>query len=151
MIRRLLVVFAVLAATVVLASPASAAGAASSTQNFHGAFPPFHVDSTCGAPAGTITGTGNAVFHITVNAAGDVWITSTQEAWFTLTPDVGTVTYSGHFAAWFGTSINQNNSVLHDTINVRAIGSDGSTVTINLVDHMSTSASGQVNLFMACH
>ncbi len=151
MIRRLLVVFAVLAATVVLASPASAAGATSSTQNFHGAFPPFHADSTCGAPSGTINGTGNAVFHITVNAAGDIWITNTQEAWFTLTPDTGTVTYSGHFAAWFGASINQNNAVLHDVINVRATGSDGSTLTINLVDHMSISASGQVNLFMACH
>ncbi len=151
MIRRMLVIFAVLAATVVLATPVSAAGATSSTQNFHGAFPPFHVDSTCGAPAGTISGTGNAVFHITVNAAGDVWITNTQEAWFTLAPDTGTVTYSGHFAVWFGVSLNNNNSVSHDAINVRATGSDGSTITINLVDHLSVSASGQVNLFMACH
>ena len=151
MIRRLLVLFAVLAATVVLAAPASAGGATTSTQNLHGPFPPFHVDSTCGAPAGTISGTGNAVFHITVNAAGDVWVTNTQEAWFKLTPDTGTVTYSGHFAVWFGVSLNMNNSVMHDAINVRATGSDGSTITINLVDHMSISASGQVNLFMACH
>ena len=151
MIRRLLVVLAILAATVVFAAPASAAPATTSTQNMHGAFPPFHVDPTCGAPGGTISGTGNAVFHITVNAAGDVWITTTQEAWFTLTPDTGTVTYSGHLAAWFGVSLNKNNSVVHDVVNVRATGSDGSLVTINLVDHLSVSASGQVNLFMACH
>ncbi len=78
MIRRMLVIFAVLAATVVLATPVSAAGATSSTQNFHGAFPPFHVDSTCGAPAGTISGTGNAVFHITVITFGQPEATDPQ-------------------------------------------------------------------------
>jgi hypothetical protein len=151
MIRRLLVFFAVLAATLVLAAPASAAGATTSTQNFHGAFPPFHVDAACGAPSGTVNATGNAIFHITVNAAGDEWVTTTQEAWFTLIPDSGTVTYSGHFAAWFGASLNMNNAVLHDVLNIQATGSDGSTITVNAVDHLNTSASGQVNMFMACH
>jgi hypothetical protein len=140
-----------LVATVVFAAPAAAAPATTSTQNFHGAFPPFHVDSTCGAPSGTVNATGNAIFHITVNAAGDTWITNTQEAWFTLTPDTGTVTYSGHFAVWFGASLNQNNYVLHDVLNIHATGSDGSTITVNAVDHLSVSASGQVNMFMACH
>jgi hypothetical protein len=151
MIRRLLVVFAVLAATLLLAAPVSADGATSSTQNFHGAFPPFHVDATCGAASGTVFATGNAVFHITVNAAGDTWVTTTQEGWFTLTPDTGTVTYSGHFAVWFGASLNKNNTVLHDVLNIRATGSDGSIITVNAVDHLSISASGQVNMFMACH
>jgi hypothetical protein len=151
MVRRLLVVFAVLAGSALLATPVSAAPATSSTQNFHGAFPPFHVDSSCGAPAGTIVGTGNAVMHITVNAAGDVWITSTQEEWFTLTPDTGTVVYTGHFATWFGLSLNRNNGVMHDVLNVHATGSDGSTVTFNLVDHLSMSANGQINMFTACH
>jgi hypothetical protein len=151
MIRRLLVALAMLVAAVVFAIPASAAGATTSTQNFHGAFPAFHVDSSCGAPSGTIVGTGNAVMHITVNAAGDVWITSTQEEWFTLTPDTGTVVYTGHFATWFGLSLNKNNAVVHDVLNVHATGSDGSTITFNLVDHMSVSATGQVNMFMACH
>src|SRR5690348_13464178 len=103
MIRRLLVPVAVLAAMVVLATPASAT--TTQTQNIHGPFAPFHVDPTCGAPGGTVSGTGNSVFHITVNNAGDTWITNTQEAWFTLVPDTGTVTYSGHFAAWFGASL----------------------------------------------
>jgi len=151
MVKRLLAPLVAIAATVFLAAPASAAGATSSTQNMHGPFAPFHVDSMCGAPGGTISGTGNAVFHITVNAAGDVWITSTQEAFFTLTPDVGTVTFTGHFAVWFGLSANNQNSVLHDIVNVNATGSDGSTITLNVVDHLSISASGQVNLFMDCH
>jgi len=151
MIRRLVVLFAVLAATFVLAIPASAAGATTQTVNQHGAFTPFHVDAACGAPAGTISGTGNQVFHITVNSANDAWITTTQEAWFTLKPDTGNVTYTGHFAFWFGASFNNQNTVVHDITNVRATGSDGSTLTFNLVDHMSVSANGQVNAFTACH
>lgn len=149
MIRRLLVPVAVLAAMVVLATPTSAT--TTQTQNIHGPFAPFHVDPACGAPGGTISGTGNAVFHITVNNAGDTWITTTQEAWFTLVPDTGPVTYSGHFAAWFGASLNNQNMVVHDITNARATGSDGSTLTLNVVDHLSVSANGQVNMFMACH
>ena len=151
MIRRLLVLFAVLAGSIVLAIPVSAAGATTQTVNQHGPFAPFHVDSSCGAPAGTVSGSGNQIFHITVNGAGDTWITTTQEAWFTLTPDTGTVTYTGHFAFWFGAELNNQNLVQHDVTNVRATGSDGSTLTFNLVDHTSISANGQVNSFTACH
>jgi hypothetical protein len=152
MTRRLIVLLAAAFASLVLAIPASAAGATTQTQNFHGAFPPMHVTPLCGnaAPGGVLSSTGNAVFHITINSAGDVWVTSTQEAWFTLVPDTGTVTYSGHFATWFGESLNRNNAVLHDVFNVQATGSDGSTLSINIVDHLSMSADGQVNLFMNC-
>ena len=152
MIKRLLVVFAVLAATISFSIPVSADGATSQTQNFHGTFPPMQVTPLCGgaAPGGTVYATGNAVFHITVNAAGDTWVTQTQEAWFTLVPDTGTVTYTGHFAIWFGVSLNRNNSVLHDVFNIHATGSDGSTISLNIVDHLSMSASGQINMFMAC-
>jgi len=153
MIKRLLVLMAALVATAAFATPVSAAAATSSTQNFHGAFPAMHVDPLCGgtAPGGMLFATGNAVIHTTTNAAGDFWFTQTQEAWFTLIPDTGTVTYTGHFAIWFGASINQNNAVQHDIFNIQATGSDGSTVTINAVDHFSISASGQITEFMACH
>jgi streptogramin lyase len=152
MSRRLIVLLGAVIASLVFATPASASGATSSTQNFHGAFPPMQVTPLCGsaAPGGTLYATGNAVFHITVNAAGDVWVTNTQEAWFNLVPDTGTVTYTGHFAIWFGESLNKNNVVLHDTFNIHATGSDGSTISINIVDHMSMSASGQINVFMNC-
>jgi hypothetical protein len=152
MTRRLLVLLAAVFASLVLAIPASADGATSQTQNFHGAFPPMQVGPLCGggAPGGTLSSTGNAVFHITINSAGDVWVTSTQEAWFNLVPDTGTVTYSGHFAAWFGESLNRNNAVLHDIFNIQATGSDGSKLSLNIVDHLSMSANGQVNLFMDC-
>jgi hypothetical protein len=151
MIRRLFVPVAVLAAMVVLATPASANGATSQTFNFHGAFPPMTVGPLCGAPGGTLSGTGNAVMHITVNAAGDVWATSTQEAWFTLVQTDPTLpSYSGHYAIWFGGSFNNQNAVVHDNFNVQATGSDGSTINLHIVDHMSISASGQLNVFTTC-
>jgi hypothetical protein len=129
-------------------------GAFTDTQNLHNVTQTFHVDAQCGAPAGTVTATFNAVMHITVNKAGDVWLTSTQEGWFVFVPDAAPVpTFAGHFAVWFGLSDNNRNSVLHDTFNVRATATDGSgaTLVIHAVDHFSVSASGQVNLFMDCH
>lgn len=152
MTRRLLVLLAAVFASLLLATPASAAGATSSTQNFHGAFPPMPVGPLCGnaAPGGTLYATGNAVFHITINAAGDEWVTTTQEAWFNLVPDTGTVTYTGHFATWFGLSLNRNNSVAHDVFNIKATGSDGSALTLHIVDHLNSSANGQINMFMSC-
>lgn len=152
MTRRLILLLSAVFASLVFATPASAAGATSSTQNFHGAFPPMQVTPLCGsaAPGGTLFATGNAVFHITINAAGDEWVTTTQEAWFNLVPDTGTVTYTGHFATWFGLSLNKNNAVAHDVFNIQATGSDGSTITINIVDHMSMNANGQINMFSAC-
>jgi hypothetical protein len=147
MIKRLLVLFAVLVATLVLAAPASAAGATSQTFNLHGTFPAMPVTPLCGAPGGILYGSGNAVMHTTVNKAGDVWFTATQEEWFTLVPDSGTVTYTGHYAIWFGQSLNKNNMVMHDIFNIRATSSLGTTISIHLVDHINVSASGQVNSF----
>jgi hypothetical protein len=62
------------------------------------------------------------------------------------------VTYSGHFAIWFGISDNLNNSVAHSTFNIAGTGSDGSTLTAHAVFHLSMSASGLVVFFdrMSC-
>jgi len=129
-------------------------GAFTDTTNLHNVTQTFPVGAQCGAPAGTVTATFNAVMHITVNTAGDVWLTSTQEGWFVFVPDDPTMpTFAGHFAVWFGLSDNNRNSVLHDTFNIRATATDGSgaTIAVHAVDHFSVSASGQVNVFMTCH
>ncbi len=117
------------------------------TQNTHGAqtFPTNVpcVDPAMGPPTGMLTIDGNTVFHETVNTAGDGWITGTTEGAFSFTPfDPKRVSYAGHAESWFGGSFNMNNTVLHDTLNISGTGSDGSTLTAHIIDHMSISASG---------
>jgi hypothetical protein len=129
-------------------------GAFTDTQNFHNVTETFPADAMCGSPVGTVTVTYNGVFHITVNKAGDVWVTGTQAGTFVLVPDDVTMpTFAGHFAIWFGLSDNNRNSVEHSTFNARGTATDGSgaTVDIHAVAHVSVSASGQVNTFFACH
>src|SRR5258708_15969388 len=98
MTRRVIVLLAAVFASLAFATPASADGATSVTQNFHGAFPLMHVTSLCGsaAPGGTLSSTGNAVFHITVNAAAAERSTTTQKRAFTLVPHTAPVPHPLH-------------------------------------------------------
>jgi hypothetical protein len=162
MIRRLLVVFAVLAATVVLSTPVSAQppplpcnptasgnGAAGCTVHFTNV--PFAMDVTSMTcpngtviPGGALSGSFSMiVFHITINKAGDLWATSTEVATFTLIGDNG-VTYTGHLEGWFGESLNRSNVVFHNNFNVTARGSDGSTLGFHALMHFSTNANNVV-------
>lgn len=155
-LRRASISLAVVAVLAFAAPSAFAGGngAFTDTQNFHNVPMTFVVGPQCGAPAGTVSGTFNAIMHVTINKAGDVWITGTQEGWFTFVADDPTMpTFAGHLAVWFGLSDNNRNSVIHDTSNVRATATDGSgaIIVIHAVNHLSVSASGQVNLFMDCH
>jgi hypothetical protein len=84
-----------------------------------------------------------------VNGASDVWVTQTETGSVSFAPtDTSQPSYSGHIATWFGASLNKNNAVFHDTFNARLTGTDGSTITAHMVDHMSVSASGMQNTFM---
>lgn len=117
------------------------------TQNVHGAVQSFPSNVPCVDPPNSVTGiltfTFNAVSHVTVNTAGDAWFTSTQEGDFSFVPfNPAGLSYTGHAAIWFGGSFNQNNTVLHDTFNIRGTASDGSSLTAHMIDHMSISASG---------
>ena len=129
-------------------------GAFTDTQILHDVTQTFPTDSMCGSPAGTVTVTVNAVMHVTVNGAGDVGLTVTQEGRFLLVPTDPTLpSFAGHFTNWFGLSDNNRNSVQHGTFSARGTATDGSGATIELhaVSHASISAGGQVNLFMDCH
>jgi hypothetical protein len=102
----------------------------------------------CSGVVGTATMITNSIIHVTVNGAGDVWITQTATAHFTFVPNSpGPPSYHGEFTFWFGESLNQNNVVIHDTGNIVVNGSDGSQIALHLVDHFSVSASGAVNTF----
>jgi hypothetical protein len=90
----------------------------------------------------------NAIFHITVNGASDVWVTQTETGSISFAPtDTSQPSYLGHIATWFGASLNKSNTVFHDTFNASLTGTDGSTISAHMVDHMSVSASGMQNTF----
>jgi hypothetical protein len=105
----------------------------------------------CSFVVGTATTTTNSILHVTVNGAGDVWVTGTTTYHFTFVPNApnasGAPSYRGEFTFWFGVSLNKNNSVMHDIGNIVLNGSDGSQITLHVVDHFSVSASGVVNNF----
>lgn len=130
------------------------------TQNVQGQVRTFPASLPCvdpmtvpPTPTGMLTLITNSVIHVTVNQAGDLWVTGTQEGSVGFTPfDPARPSYTGHFASWFGVSLNQNNSVVHDTFNVHLTGSDGSTLDFHFIRHFSMSASGMTVMFdkVAC-
>jgi hypothetical protein len=87
------------------------------------------------------------VLHITAQADGTFWVTSTAEGTVTFTPDVpGDVSASGHFATWFGEAVNNKNGVQHDTSTFVLTTTDGSHIVIHMRDHLSTNAQGVVTV-----
>jgi hypothetical protein len=100
-------------------------------------------------PGGTLEATiENGVFHITVDAAGDFWITTTIEGTFTFIAAPSGTVYNGNFMNWFGVEANNLNSV--DLGNLTFVGTSapGSTLSLHLVFHISVSATGQLTMFM---
>jgi hypothetical protein len=89
----------------------------------------------------------NGKVHATSQADGEFWATGTFAGTVTVTPDQpGGVSASGHFTSWFGVSLNQKNSVEHSTGTFHLTGSDGSTVKIHMVEHISTNAKGEITV-----
>lgn len=162
--RKLLALLAAVAMSAILAIPASAqglpctptpdgSGAATCTVQMRDVtFGPFPVvgftcpDGTT-VPGGLVTVTFNtAIFHITVNTAGDIWATGTEEGTFVLVTGPPVVTFTGHLTGWFGESINAQNFVFHSIFNVTGTGSDGSHISFQMEFHWSTSATGTMTL-----
>jgi hypothetical protein len=105
-----------------------------------------------GAPY-TITTTSNLVAHETFFDDGRVHATFTQTGTFVAVPleDPSLPSFTGHFTAW--SNFNQNGSTANGTFtfNLRGMGSDGSTVSINLAGHFNERPDGTVNEFFHCH
>jgi hypothetical protein len=107
------------------------------------------VTNPCTGEPGTLTAiAANSVFHVTYFTNGDeFWVTGTQEGTATFTPDDPSgVSASGHFAAWFGESLNEKNDVQHDTFNLTLTNTDGSHVVAHETSHLSTNAAGVVTV-----
>jgi hypothetical protein len=153
--RRHVVRGAALSATLFLLSGGSALaasnGAGTETITEHFSNEVFFSEPTvnpCTGEPGMLTGIAkNGKVHATSQADGEFWATGTFVVTVTVTPDQpGGVSASGHFTSWFGVSLNQKNSVEHSTGTFHLTGSDGSTVKMHMVEHISTNAKGEITV-----
>ena len=155
MFRRL--AFGLLAAGLLsLAAPAFAQPPTNTTTTEKGLVETFvDVIPTCeeGGPPYTITLTSNLVVHETVFDDGRVHATFTQTGTFTAVPleDPSLPSFTGKVTIWGGFNANGNTVNGTFTFNLRATGSDGSTVSINSVEHFNERPDGTVNEFFHCH
>jgi hypothetical protein len=156
--RKLLVLIAVLGAFGFTALPASAAtppppppctpiangnGSATCTINVHPITLPFMAgpclpSDVFGGTAVAVT--GNAVYHIIQNTAGDFWITSTQEGTFVGLP----LGFSGRATQWIGDETNSMNGVFHFISDGRVSG-PGVSLSFHETGHFSVSAGQNPN------
>jgi hypothetical protein len=123
----------------------NANGTTTCTMNLHGAtFPVGPPNPPCiPADATGVISNVNAVFHFTINGAGDAWFTGTAEGDVTLTVPSTGKTYTGHFADWFGSEFNNKNTINHATFNAHLTAADGSTIDAHGSFIFGVSASGQ--------
>ena len=155
MLRRL--AFGLLAAGLLLiATPAFAQPPTNTTTHETGLVETFvDVIPMCedGGPPYTITTTSNLVMHETIFEDGRVHATFTQTGKFSAVPleDPSLPSFTGRFTQWGG--FNQNGSTVNGTFtfSLRGTGSDGSTVSLNQVEHFNQRPDGSVNELFHCH
>ena len=151
MYGRTKLLLATLVSVPALALSASAAvaggnGAITFTDTQHGVVDVFQDVNPCTGDPGTVSAVENQIFHGTINKTGS-WFTGTVEGKFTFTPDdPSKVTYTGHFATWFGDENNLRNGVEHSTFNVNGIGSDGSHLQFHDNAQATLNANGTVTV-----
>ena len=131
---RILGVFAATAALFTLGTSAAFAGgngAMTFTQHDSNVVEVSTDVNPCTGDTGTLTMTYDAIFHVTINKTGS-WATGTLHGSIQFVPDnPAAITYSGHFAAWFGDENNLHNDVEHSTFNARLTGTDGTIVGVH--------------------
>ena len=112
----------------------------------HPVFPILCPDGST-VPGGILAATiENGVFHITVNGAGDEWVTSTIEGTFVFTAAPSGTVYTGHFVSWFGGEFNNQNTVLNFTASYVGMSAAGSTISLHFQGHMRISTDGQLSV-----
>ena len=142
--RKVTAFAAALAALVILALPASAAGAGAvtMTQNFHNATQTIPSANPCTGAPGSVVITYNGVMHVTFLTggvgAGTGWGTFTATGDFAFTPtDSSQPSFTGHFTTWDGFSFNLKNSASTAIFILHGTGSDGSTLRFHDVAHIT--------------
>jgi hypothetical protein len=89
---------------------------------------------------------GNGVFHVTVNKAGDSWVTGTVQGDFVTVDSSDNVTGTGHAQSWFGSEDNKQNGVQHFTANGYANMLDGSRIGFHVEGQFAMNANGVVTV-----
>ena len=144
---RILGVVAATASLYVLGVPAAFAGgngAVTFTQHDHNVVDVSSDFNPCTGDTGTLTMTYDDIFHGTINKTGS-WFTGTLHGSIQFVPDdPAAITYSGHFAAWFGDENNLHNDVEHSTFNARLTGTDGTTVGVHDNAQAAMNANGVI-------
>ena len=93
--------------------------------------------------SGTLTlNTDHAVSHVTVDAAGDAWLTETSGGTATYASDVSALSGSGSWTSWGGIKLNNKSYVTGDTNTTRLSMSDGTHVTVHFTNHFNVTANG---------
>lgn len=134
--RKLIAVVAALGA--VALAPVMADATTTSTTHISGV--PIDVGSA-GCVPGDLVISGNGVLHLTVNNAGDSWLTGTIEGPATVS-GAGATLFSGHAAAWFGIEDNAQNSVRHFIANADGTLSNGTALSIHQEGQFTVNANG---------
>jgi hypothetical protein len=142
-------VFATAAALCILGTSAAFAGgngAVTFTQHDRNVVDVSADSNPCTGDTGTLTMTYNDIFHGTINKTGSCF-TGTLEGTIEFVPDnPAAVTYSGHFAAWFGDENNLRNDVEHSTFNAHLTGTDGTTVGVHDNAQAAMNANGVITV-----
>jgi hypothetical protein len=94
-----------------------------------------------------LEGTGNGVEHAVLsNNHGTFTTTFTGEVTLTFLGGSGTV-LTGHLALKEGGSFNNQNMVVHATVNFQGTDQNGNPVSFHEVDHLNTNAAGVPHAF----
>ena len=108
---------------------------------------PSPLPFTCagrGTGGTTFSGTGNTVLHNNSNQTGD-WSTLTEEGQATLVQSPGD-TYSGHLSFWIGLEGNNQNFVVHATLDLQGLDlTTGAPATIHVNFDRTTTPAGTVS------
>ena len=158
MFRRLLTVSLMTVGLLAIGAPAFTAPPTTETtreKNLVETFVDIVPTSNCveEGPLYTVTTTTNLIMHETIFDDGRVHATFTQTGTFVAVPlnDPGLPSYTGKLTIWGG--FNANGTTVNGTFtfNLRATGSDGSTINTHQVDHFNVRPDGSVNQFFHCH
>lgn len=150
MLRGVLRAASLIAGLAFAATPALA-GNGATTETIHFAdtdvFTVLPGEEACGVGVGSvITVDFKGVVHITEGPNGRFHITGTNVG--AITVDVaGGLTYTGHFADWFGFNVNSRNEAGTFTSNNILRAEDGSRLNVHFLGHFNLSATGEVNEF----